>query len=73
MAAVHKSGRCASSGSAASYMGKASDMAEALARLPLLYQPGTVLEYSLSFDALGAVVEKVTGKTLGGHLAERVW
>jgi CubicO group peptidase (beta-lactamase class C family) len=61
------------SGSAASHMGKASDMAEALTRLPLVYQPGTVFEYSLSFDVLGAVVEKVTGKTLGGHLADTVW
>jgi len=61
------------SGSAASYMGKASDMAEALTKLPLVYQPGTVFEYSLSFDVLGAVVEKVTGKTLGGHLADTVW
>ena len=61
------------SGSAASYMGKASDMAEALTKLPLVYQPGTVFEYGLSFDVLGAVVEKVTGKTLGGHLADTVW
>ena len=61
------------SGSAASHMGKASDMAEALTRLPLVHQPGTVFEYGLSFDVLGAVVEKVTGKTLGGHLADTVW
>jgi CubicO group peptidase (beta-lactamase class C family) len=61
------------SGSAASHMGKASDMAEALTKLPLVYQPGTVFEYSLSFDVLGAVVEKITGKTLGGHLADTVW
>ena len=61
------------SGGAASSMGKASEMAEALTKLPLVYQPGTVFEYSLSFDVLGAVVEKVTGKTLGGHLADTVW
>jgi CubicO group peptidase (beta-lactamase class C family) len=61
------------SGTAASHMGKASDMAEALTKLPLVYQPGTVFEYSLSFDVLGAVVEKITGKTLGGHLADTVW
>jgi CubicO group peptidase (beta-lactamase class C family) len=61
------------SGGAASYMGKASDMAAALAKLPLVYQPGTVFEYSLSFDVLGAVVEQVTGKTLGGHLDETIW
>ena len=61
------------SGGAASYMGKSSEMAEALTKLPLVYQPGTVFEYSLSFDVLGAVVEKVTGKTLGAHLGDTVW
>ena len=61
------------SGGAASQMGKASDMVDKLTPLPLVYQPGTVFEYSLSFDVLGAVVEKVTGKSLGSHLAERVW
>ena len=61
------------SGGAASYMGKSDEMAEALTKLPLVYQPGTVFEYGLSFDVLGAVVEKITGKTLGGHLADTVW
>ena len=61
------------SGGAASSMGKASEMAEALTKLPLVYQPGTVFEYSLSFDVLGAVVEKITSKTLGAHLADTVW
>jgi CubicO group peptidase (beta-lactamase class C family) len=61
------------SGGAASYMGTAAQTAEALAKLPLVYQPGTVFEYSLSFEVLGAVVEKITGKTLGGHLSDTVW
>jgi len=61
------------SGGAAQNMGTAAQMTEALAKLPLVYQPGTVFEYGLSFDVLGAVVEKVTGKTLGGHLADTVW
>jgi CubicO group peptidase (beta-lactamase class C family) len=61
------------SGAAASRMGSADEMAEALTKLPLVHQPGTVFEYSLSFDVLGAVVEKITGKTLGDHLAETVW
>ena len=61
------------SGAAASRMGRADEMAEALTKLPLVHQPGTVFEYSLSFDVLGAVVEKITGKTLGDHLAETVW
>lgn len=61
------------SGTAASYMGTSAEMTEALTKLPLVYQPGTVFEYSLSFDVLGAVVEKVAGKSLGAHLAETVW
>jgi CubicO group peptidase (beta-lactamase class C family) len=35
-----------------------------LAKAPLLYQPGTQWEYSLSTDVLGRVVEVVTGKPL---------
>lgn len=61
------------SGGAASYMGTAKEFAEALTKLPLVYQPGTVFEYSLSVDVLGAVVEKVAGKSLGDHLSETVW
>jgi CubicO group peptidase (beta-lactamase class C family) len=61
------------SGGAASYLGTSSEVAQALTRLPLVHQPGTVFEYSLSFDVLGAVVEKVTGKSLGEHLSETVW
>jgi CubicO group peptidase (beta-lactamase class C family) len=61
------------SGGAASYMGTAAEMAEGLTKLPLVYQPGTVFEYSLSFDVLGAVVEKISGKSLGGYLADTVW
>ena len=61
------------SGGAAAGMGTAAQMTEQLAKLPLVHQPGTVYEYGLSFDVLGAVVEKITGKTLGGHLSETVW
>ncbi len=61
------------SGGAAQVMGTAAQMAENLTKLPLVFQPGTVFEYGLSFDVLGAVVEKITGKSLGGHLAETVW
>ena len=44
-----------------------------LSKLPLVYQPGTTWDYGFSTDVLGLVVEKVTGKTLGGALDERVW
>ena len=61
------------SGGAASYMGKASDMVDKLTKLPLVYQPGTVFEYSLSYDVLGAVVEKITQQSLGEHLGRVLW
>jgi CubicO group peptidase (beta-lactamase class C family) len=61
------------SGAAASVMGTAAQMTDSLAKLPLVHQPGTIYEYGLSFDVLGAVVEKITGKTLGGHLSDTVW
>jgi CubicO group peptidase (beta-lactamase class C family) len=44
-----------------------------LAKAPLLYQPGTQWEYSLSTDVLGRVVEVVAGKPLGEVLAERIY
>ena len=46
---------------------------ERLSKAPLLYQPGTRWEYSLSTDVLGRVVEIVAGKPLGEVLAERVY
>lgn len=61
------------SGAAAQNMGTAAEFATAITKLPLVYQPGTVFEYGLSFDVLGAVVEKITDKTLGGHLADTIW
>lgn len=61
------------SGGVAQTMGTASEFVDAIVKLPLVHQPGTVYEYGLSFDVLGAVVEKVTGKSLGAHLAETVW
>ena len=60
-------------GSALRSMNSSSEFIETITNLPLVYQPGTVWEYSEAFDVLGAVVEKVTGKTLGGHLDETIW
>jgi CubicO group peptidase (beta-lactamase class C family) len=45
----------------------AAEFVDRLARLPLVYQPGTTWDYSQSTDVLGRVVEVVTGKPL--HLA----
>jgi len=46
---------------------------ERLSKAPLLYQPGTRWEYSLSTDVLGRIVEIVSGKPLGEFLAERIY
>jgi CubicO group peptidase (beta-lactamase class C family) len=45
----------------------------ALAKSPLLFDPGSNWEYGFSTDVLGFIVEAVTGKTLGAVLQERVW
>jgi len=41
-----------------------AEFAERLAKLPLVYQPGTTWDYSQSTDVLGRVIEVVTGKPL---------
>lgn len=50
----------------------AKQMLERLARLPLMHQPGTTFEYSVSTDVLGHVIERVTGKSLDVALNELV-
>lgn len=45
----------------------------ALAKSPLIYQPGTAWEYGFSTDVLGLVVEAVAGQSLGTFLADRIW
>jgi CubicO group peptidase (beta-lactamase class C family) len=49
------------------------ELIERLGTTPLLHQPGTRWEYSLSTDVLGRVVEVITGRPLGEVLAERVY
>ena len=43
-----------------------------LAKLPLMFEPGTTWEYSMSTDVLGRVVETVSGKSLAQFFAERI-
>jgi CubicO group peptidase (beta-lactamase class C family) len=50
-----------------------AEQVERLAKIPLLYQPGTTWEYSLATDVLGRVVEAASGKRLGVFLSERVF
>ncbi len=44
-----------------------------LTRLPLLYEPGTRWNYSVSVDVLGRLVEVVSGKPFDQFLQERVF
>ena len=43
-----------------------------LAGLPLMFEPGTTWEYSMSTDVLGRVVEIASGQSLAGFIAERI-
>ncbi|MBN9089313.1 MAG: beta-lactamase family protein [Reyranella sp.] len=49
-----------------------AQMVEKLAKLALLYQPGTRWEYSMSTDVLGRVVEVASGMTLDKFIEERI-
>jgi len=51
----------------------AAAMVEKLARLPLMYQPGTVWEYGRSIDVLGSILELLSGMGLSEFLAKRVF
>jgi CubicO group peptidase (beta-lactamase class C family) len=52
---------------------EAAQEVERLAKVPLLYQPGTTWEYSLATDVLGRVVEAASGKRLGEFMSERIF
>src|SRR5438105_7654400 len=43
-----------------------------LAGLPLMFEPGTTWEYSMSTDVLGRVVEVVSGQSLAQFFGERI-
>jgi CubicO group peptidase (beta-lactamase class C family) len=43
-----------------------------LAGLPLMFEPGTTWEYSMSTDVLGRVVEVASGRCLGDFFAARI-
>ncbi len=49
-----------------------AEFAERLAKLPLVYEPGTTWDYSQSTDILGRVVEVVSGKSLYQFEKERL-
>jgi CubicO group peptidase (beta-lactamase class C family) len=49
-----------------------AEFVTALAKLPLIDQPGAVWNYGHSTDVIGRVVEVVSGQTLGTFLQERI-
>jgi CubicO group peptidase (beta-lactamase class C family) len=61
------------SGGQAMKMNGANEFMEKITKVPLVYQPGTVFEYSLSYEVLGALIEKVSGKSLDSYLRESIW
>jgi CubicO group peptidase (beta-lactamase class C family) len=50
-----------------------TEMVERVAELPLAYEPGTVLHYSIGFDVMGLVIERITGKSYDAFLRERLF
>jgi CubicO group peptidase (beta-lactamase class C family) len=49
------------------------DMVRRVAKLPLAHEPGTVLHYSIGFDVMALVIERVTARPYGDFLRERLW
>ena len=43
-----------------------------LAKLPLLFEPGTSLNYSVSIDVLGRVIEVISGKSLEEYMLSNI-
>lgn len=48
-------------------------VAEAIAKTPLHFEPGTHYRYSLCHDVLGAVIEKISGMTLAEYLKTQMY
>ena len=49
-----------------------ADLVAKLSQLPLMFEPGTTWEYSMSTDVLGRVVEVVSGQSLADFFASRI-
>ena len=53
--------------------GTLKEMIQKLAKIPLLYQPGTRWKYGRSSDVLGYLVEVISGKPLDQFFKERIF
>lgn len=49
------------------------DFADALAGLPLFFEPGTRWRYSLCHDVLGALIEEISGQRFSDYLEEHIF
>ena len=49
------------------------EIAESFAESPLLFEPGTHFQYSLSHDVVGAIIEIVSGMSFGEYLKKNIW
>jgi len=50
-----------------------ADMVTEMGKIPLMYQPGTVWQYSLSTDVLARLVEVISGQSFDDFLRERIF
>ncbi|MDZ7685322.1 MAG: serine hydrolase domain-containing protein [Gammaproteobacteria bacterium] len=53
--------------------GDLATFSEYLAQYPLLFEPGTDWEYSFATDVLGALVEELSGQSLGAFFEARIF
>jgi CubicO group peptidase (beta-lactamase class C family) len=49
------------------------EMIDKLAKIPLLYQPGTRWSYSVSMDIQGYIIEKLSGQSLPDYMQEHIF
>lgn len=57
----------------ASHERSTAEFSQVLAGLPLMFQPGSVWEYSRATDVLGRMLEVISGQTLGHYLREAIF
>ncbi len=68
---IHKLSMPSSATAAIRYDG--NQFISQLANTPLLYEPGTVWDYSFGIDVLGLIEEKIDGQSLDKVLDQRIW
>lgn len=54
-------------------VGSLTEFADNLAKLPLVYEPGTQWSYSVSLDLTGRLIEVVSGQTFDAFLQDRIF